>query len=63
METYVKKRAKMNFIMTALDNGWSIKKRGEQYIFKKKHENRREVYEEAYLENFIVSNSAHPCSE
>ena len=47
---------KMIFIMNALDTGWSVKKSGDSYIFTKKHENRREVFMEKYLENFIVSN-------
>jgi hypothetical protein len=47
---------KMVFIMNALDNGWSVKKNEESYIFTKKHENKREVFMENYLENFIVSN-------
>jgi len=47
---------KMVFIMNALDNGWSVKKNEESYIFTKKHENKREVFMEKYLENFIVSN-------
>lgn len=47
---------KMVFIMNALDAGWSIKKNGDSYVFTKKHENKREVFMEKYLENFIVSN-------
>ena len=47
---------KMIFIMNALDTGWSVKKNEESYIFTKKHENKREVFMEKYLENFIVSN-------
>ena len=42
--------------MNALDTGWSVKKNEESYIFTKKHENKREVFMEKYLENFIVSN-------
>jgi hypothetical protein len=47
---------KMIFIMNALETGWSVKKNEESYIFTKKHENKREVFMEKYLENFIVSN-------
>lgn len=47
---------KMVFIMNALDTGWSVKKNGDSYIFTKKHENKREVFMEKYLENFIISN-------
>lgn len=48
---------KMVFIMNALQDGWSIKKSNDAYIFTKKHENRREIFQEDYLENFIISNS------
>ncbi len=47
---------KMKFIMNALEDGWSVKKRNETYIFVKKHEKKREVYEEKYLENFVKRN-------
>jgi hypothetical protein len=47
---------KLVFISNALEQGWSIKKKGESYIFTKKHENRREIFKENYLENFLLSN-------
>ena len=47
---------KMLFIMNALDQGWSIKKSNDSYIFTKKHENRREIFQENYLEDFLISN-------
>ena len=47
---------KMIFIMNALEKGWSVKKYEESYIFTKKHENRREVFLENYLETFVHSN-------
>lgn len=46
----------MIFIMNALEKGWKVNKSGDSYVFTKKHENRREVFSEKYLENFIVSN-------
>ncbi len=53
--------AKMNkrimmFVMNALDDGWSVKKEDDRYIFKKKHENKKEVFMESYLEKFILKN-------
>jgi hypothetical protein len=51
-----KQYQKIIFINNALDDGWSIKKINEKYIFTKKHENRREIFQEDYLENFIISN-------
>lgn len=49
---------KMMFIMNALDNGWSVKKSADSYIFTKKHENRREIFQEDYLEHFLITNSS-----
>lgn len=48
---------KMVFIMNALEQGWTIKKAQETYIFTKKHENRKEIFQENYLEEFIISNA------
>lgn len=47
---------KMLFIMNALEKGWKVKKRNENYIFTKKHENKRKIFKENYLENFILTN-------
>jgi len=47
---------KMVFITNALEQGWSVKKSNDSYIFTKKHENRREIFQENYLENFVLSN-------
>lgn len=50
------KEAKMLFIMNALERGWSVKKRGDLYIFTKKHKNQRKYFYQSYLENFLVKN-------
>jgi len=47
---------KMMFISNALDKGWSIKKVNNTYVFTKKHENKKEVFEEKYLETFVLGN-------
>jgi hypothetical protein len=47
---------KMVFIQNALDQGWTVKKSQDSYIFTKKHENRREIFQENYLETFLISN-------
>ena len=52
---------KMMFLMNALEKGWSIKKQNDKYIFTKIHENKREIFEENYLEHFIISNSTEQC--
>ena len=38
-----KEYQKMVFIMNALNDGWSVKKNQDTYIFKKKHENKVET--------------------
>ena len=47
---------KMVFLYNALENGWSIKKRKESYIFTKNHEGKKEVFDEQYLSIFMKDN-------
>ena len=47
---------KMVFLFNALDNGWSIKKRKDSYIFTKNHEGKKEVFDDAYLSMFMKDN-------
>jgi sulfotransferase len=47
---------KMMFIMNALDQGWSIKKRNNAYVFTKNHEGKKEVLEDSYLLKFMKTN-------
>tara|TARA_B100000886_G_C20298716_1_gene438732 strand:- start:173 stop:412 length:240 start_codon:yes stop_codon:yes gene_type:complete len=47
---------KMIFLINALEDGWCVKKEKESYVFTKKHENRREIFQENYLERFLISN-------
>jgi len=48
---------KMMFIANAIEGGWSVKKQNDNYLFTKKHENRREIFQENYLETFLLENS------
>jgi len=48
---------KMVFLFNALDNGWSIKKRKDSYIFTKNHEGKKEVFDEEYLSIFMKENT------
>ena len=48
---------KMVFLFSALDNGWSIKKRKDSYIFTKNHEGKKEIFEEGYLSIFMKDNA------
>ena len=47
---------KMIFLYNALDGGWSIKKRGQLYIFTKNHEQKKEIFDENYLSSFMKEN-------
>ena len=47
----------MIFLFNALENGWNIKKKGESYIFNKKHNGKKEVFNDNYLSTFIEENS------
>ena len=47
---------KMVFLFNALDNGWSIKKRKDSYIFTKNHEGKKEVFDETFLSTFMRDN-------
>lgn len=48
---------KMVFLFNSLDNGWSIKKRKDSYIFTKNHEGKKEVFDESYLSIFMKDNA------
>ena len=47
----------MIFLYNALENGWSVKKRGKSYVFNKKHNGEKEVFSNNYLATFIEENS------
>ena len=49
----------MMFLANALEEGWSIRKSKDSYIFTKKHENKREIFQEDYLEKFVLTNSTN----
>lgn len=51
---------KMSFINNAIESGWTVKKRNDKYFFTKKHENKKEVYLDTYLQKFIESNLTKP---
>jgi len=57
MEIEKIKFQKMVFLYNALENGWSIKKRKESYIFTKNHEGKKEIFDESYLSIFMRENT------
>ena len=44
---------KLIFINNAIEDGWSVKKKENSYIFSKKHENKQEIFDNNYLETFM----------
>ena len=47
---------KMIFLFNALEEGWSIKKSNDSYVFKKNHEGKKEILDEKYLLTFMKNN-------
>ena len=47
---------KMLLLYNSIEQGWSVKKHNESYIFSKKHEGKKEVLEDTYLLKFMKSN-------
>jgi hypothetical protein len=47
---------KMLLIFNALNEGWTIKKRNDSYIFVKTHEGKKEVFLDSYLTKFMKTN-------
>ena len=46
----------MHFVMNTLENGWTIRKKNDNFVFRKKHKNHDEVYSDDYLINFLKIN-------
>ena len=47
---------KMLLLFNSIEQGWSVKKRGESYVFTKNHEGKKEVLEDSYLLKFMKTN-------
>lgn len=48
---------KMVFIYNSIQNGWKINKIKDKYIFSKKHQGKKEIFDDTYLSTFIEQNS------
>jgi len=48
-----KELSKIMFIYNAIEDGWTIKKKDEQYIFTKQKSKEKHIYNDKFLENFI----------
>jgi len=44
---------KMLLLYNSIEQGWSVKKHGDSYVFTKPHEGKKEVLEDAYLLKFM----------
>jgi hypothetical protein len=47
---------KMMLLFNSIEQGWSVKKRDDSYVFSKPHENKKEVLEDSYLLKFMKTN-------
>ena len=56
IQIYFIKFHKMVFLFNALETGWTIKKKGDAYIFSKNHEGKKEVFLDSYLKRFMQQN-------
>ena len=45
---------KVMFIYNAIQDGWSVKKSDNIYVFRKKHENKKKYFSEDYLKKFVL---------
>lgn len=46
----------MTFLYNAIETGWKVKKEKDSYVFTKKHNGRREIYNDSFLKSFIKAN-------
>ena len=47
---------KMLLLFNSIEQGWSVKKRGDAYVFSKGHEGKKEILEDSYLLKFMKTN-------
>lgn len=47
---------KMLILFNSIEQGWSVKKKNNSYVFSKHHENKKEVLEDSYLLKFMKTN-------
>ena len=46
---------KTSIILNAIEDGWIVYKKGDYYVFRKRHENKKEIFSEDYLRKFIYT--------
>jgi hypothetical protein len=47
---------KMLLLFNTIEQGWSVKKRNDSYVFTKNHENKKEILDDSYLLKFMKTN-------
>ena len=47
---------KMAFVYNAVNDGWKVEMKDGKYVFSKRHEGKKEIYLDSYLERFIAGN-------
>ena len=50
------KYQKMLFFYNAINDGWNVRKNKDRYVFTKKHEGKKQIFDESYLLTFIKEN-------
>ena len=47
---------KMNFLYNAINEGWTVTKQKNKYVFTKRHDSKKEVFSESFLDTFVQTN-------
>lgn len=47
---------KMTFLYNAIETGWKVKREDNSYVFTKKHNGKKEIYNDSFLKTFIQAN-------
>ena len=56
ISTEVIKNKKHKFIFNAIEDGWTVRKEKDFYIFTKEKSTDKNIFSEEYLQNFIIKN-------
>ena len=56
LTTEVIKNKKHKFIFNAIEDGWTVRKEKDLYIFTKEKSTDKNIFSEEYLQNFIIKN-------
>lgn len=43
----------LGFIASALEDGWTVKKKSGSYVFSKPHEGKKQVFSQEFLADFV----------